>query len=151
MADLLENVAIKPQEVSFAGISQIELQNRPSIPDNIQHWQLFEDDKDIVNFLLNEDKYHGQELDCNDLVETIDGKETIFGQEVIQLKTNKVPKRLVILENMFDNQDRVEHGVKDCKPQELEEVKLGINEAPKKVYIGQNLSTKIRKPLIDLF
>ena len=59
MDDLLENVASKPQEVSFVGISQIEIQNRPSVPNNIEHWQVFEDDKDIVNFLLNEDKYHG--------------------------------------------------------------------------------------------
>ena len=59
MADLLENVAVKPQEGSFAGISQIEIQNRPSVPDNIEHWKVFEDDRDIVNFLLNEDKYHG--------------------------------------------------------------------------------------------
>ena len=103
MADLLENVSIKPREVSFAGIAQIEVQNRPSVPDNIEHWQVFEDDKDIVNFLLNEDKYHGQEMDCSDLVETIDGRETIFGQEVIQLKTNKVHKGLVVLENVFDN------------------------------------------------
>ena len=44
---------------------------------------MFEDDKDIVNFLLNEGEYHGQEMDYSDLVETIDGKETIFGQEVI--------------------------------------------------------------------
>ena len=51
---------------------------------------------------------------------------------------------------MFDNQDRVKHGAKNCKPQELEEINLGTNEAPKKVYIGQNFSTKIKKPLIDL-
>ena len=120
------------------------------MPDNIEHWQVFEDDRDIVNFLLNEDKYHGQEMDCSDLVETIDGKETIFGQEVIQLKTNKVPKGLVVLENIFDNHDRTKGVVKDCKPQELEEVNLGTNEAPKKVYIGQNLSNKIKKTLIDL-
>lgn len=103
-----------------------------------------------MNFLLNEDEYHGQELDCSDLVQTIDGKETIFGQEVLQLKTNKVPKGLVVLEDKFDNQDRVRLGAKDCKPQELEEINLGTNEAPKKVYIGQNLSPKIKKPLIDL-
>ena len=136
MTDLLANVAIKPKEISFARISQIEVQRRPSIPDNIENWKVFEDDKDIFNFLLNQDKYHGEEMDCNDLVETIDGRETIFGQEVIQLKTNKVPKGLVVLENMVDNQDRVKNGAKDCKPRELKEVNLGTNEAPKNVYIG---------------
>ena len=89
-------------------------------------------------------------MDCSDLVETINGKEKIFGQEVIQLKTNKVPKGLVVLENMFDNQDRVRPGAKDCKPQELEEINMGTNETSMKVYISQNLSAKIRKPLIDL-
>ena len=103
MADLLANVAIKPKDISFARISQIEVQSRPPIPDNIENWQVFEDDKDIINFLLNEDKYHGQEMDCSDLIETIDGKETIFGQEIVQLKTNKVPKGLVVLESIFDN------------------------------------------------
>ena len=87
MVELLENVVIKPKEMSFAGISQMEVQNRPSILENIENWQVFEDDKDILNFMLSEDKYHGQEMDCNDLIETINGKETIFGQEIMQLKT----------------------------------------------------------------
>ena len=89
-------------------------------------------------------------MDCNDLIEIINGKETIFGQEIMQFKTNKVPKVLVVLENIFDNQDRVKPRIKDPKPQELEEINLGSNEAHKKVYIGQNLLAEIRKPLIDL-
>jgi len=103
MVDLLATVAIKPKEITFVGISQIEVHNRPSIPDNVENWQVFEDDKDIIKFMLNEDKYHGQEMDCSDLIETIDGKETIFGQEIMQLKRNKVFKGLVVLETIFDN------------------------------------------------
>ena len=38
-----------------------------------------------------------------------------------------------------------EHNAKD-----LEEVNLGIDEMPKKVYIGKNLAPKIRQGLIDL-
>lgn len=100
--------------------------------------------------MLNEDKYHGQEMDCSDFIETIDGKETIFGQEIMQLKTNKVSKGLVVLENIFDNQDRLKQGTRDLKPEEVEEINLGTDEAPQKVYIGQNLPTKIRKTLVDL-
>ena len=83
MVDLLANVAINPNDISFVGVSTMEVQNRPSIPNNVHSWQVFEDDKDILNFLLNEDKYHGHELDCSDWVETIDGKEKIFGQEIL--------------------------------------------------------------------
>ena len=38
MADLLANIAIKPNDDSFNGISIVELQNRPSIPDNVDNW-----------------------------------------------------------------------------------------------------------------
>ena len=81
MPDLLENLGIKPMEMSFIEISQIEVQNRPTIPKNIEHWKVIEGDKDILNYMLSEDKYHGQKLDYSDL--TTDGKETIFGQEII--------------------------------------------------------------------
>ena len=37
MADLLENVAIKPNDDSFNGISIVEVQNRASILDNIEN------------------------------------------------------------------------------------------------------------------
>ena len=43
----------------------------------------------------------------------------IFGQEVLQLKTNKMPKGLVMLENDFKNQDRFKYDVKNSKPKEL--------------------------------
>ena len=56
----------------------------------------------------------------------------------------------MVLENIFDNQVRVKSGTKDPKPQELEEINLGTEEAPKKFYIFQNLPFEIRKPLNDL-
>ena len=55
-----------------------------------------------------------------------------------------------MLEITFDNQDRFTTKVKDKKPGELEEVNIGMAEAPKRVYIGKKISPKIRKSLIDL-
>ena len=55
-----------------------------------------------------------------------------------------------MLENAFDNQDRFISKVKDKNPKGLEEIKLGTEESPKKVYIGQKVSPTIRKSLIDL-
>ena len=52
----------------------------------------------------------------------------------MQLKTNKVPKGLVVLENIFDNQDRVNKDVKYKKSEGLEEVNLGTQDASKRVY-----------------
>ena len=103
MVGLLANIAIKPNVDSFIGVSTIEVQYRPSIPDNIENWQVFDDDNDILKFLLLEGKYDSQELDCNVFVEMIDGKEMLFGQEILQLIINKLPKGLVMLESTFDN------------------------------------------------
>lgn len=84
------------------------------------------------------------------MVENINGKDTIFGQEILQLKTHKVNKRLLMLESFFDNQDKVHLEVKDKKLQELKENNLGTNESPKRVYIGKTLSLAIRNSLVDL-
>ena len=100
--------------------------------------------------MLSKGKYCSQELDCSAFVETVDGKEIGFGQKILQLKTNKFPKGLVMLENAFDNQDRFTSEVKDKNLEELEEVNLGRVEASKKVYIGKKISPEIRKSFIDL-
>ena len=92
----------------------------------------------------------GQEIDCAAYVDNIGGKDTIFGKEVVQLKTNKIPKGLVALETIFDNQDRVQANTSKYDARDLEEINLGTKETPKKVYIGKKLSPKIRQNLIDL-
>ena len=106
MVDLLANIAVKPDDITFASMSKIETQIRPSVTDNGQNWRVFEDDKDILRFINCKIMLLGQEIDCATYVENIDGKDTIFGKEVVQLKTNKIPKGLVALETIFDNQDR---------------------------------------------
>ena len=83
-------------------------------------------------------------------MENIDGKDTIFGNEVVQLKTNKIPRGLVVLETVFDNQDRSKVESKELDHENLEEVNLGTRESPKNVYIGKKLSPKIRYALIGL-
>ena len=115
IADLLANLAIKPNDDSFIVISIVEVQSRPSIPNNVENWKVFEDENDILKFLLSEGRYDSQELDCSAFVEMVDGKEIVFGQEILQLKTNKLPKGLVMLESTFDNQDRFTSKVKHKK------------------------------------
>lgn len=51
MADLLENIALRPKDITFVEISKIEFMSRPSIPDNVDNWQVFSDDQDILRFL----------------------------------------------------------------------------------------------------
>lgn len=60
----------------------------------------------------------------------IDGKETIFGNEIIQLKTNKIPKGLVALEGVFDGPDRSNAKQTSTHKEDLEEVNLETKNAP---------------------
>lgn len=106
MVDLLANIAIKSNDITFAGISEAKVQTRPSVPDNVENWQVFNDDKDILNFLYSDAQFAGQEIDGVVFVENNNGKDTIFSQDIVQLKSNKISKGLVVLETIFDNQDR---------------------------------------------
>ena len=75
--------------------------------------------------------------DYASFVEKTDGKDTMFGEEVVQLINNKIPKGLVVLDIFFHSHDRSKIENKDYNANDLEEVKLGTDEAPKKVYIGK--------------
>lgn len=63
--DLLANVASKliPSEDYSPDRFSIELIFRPSIPDNVTNWRIFNDDPDIVSFLTSEGSYSNQIID----------------------------------------------------------------------------------------
>ena len=64
-ADLLANVASKliPSKDFSPDRFSIELIFRPSIPDNITNWRIFNDNPDIVSFLTSEGSYTNQIID----------------------------------------------------------------------------------------
>lgn len=55
-----------------------------------------------------------------------------------------------MLEREFDNHDSTFQTRPLSKPEGVEEIKLGIGEASKNVYIGGGLTPEIRKSLISL-
>jgi ribonuclease HI len=63
--DLLANVASKllPAEGLSPNTFSIEILFRPSIPDNITNWRVFDDDQQIINFLHMEDTFQGAVID----------------------------------------------------------------------------------------
>ncbi|KAH9296132.1 hypothetical protein KI387_039720, partial [Taxus chinensis] len=88
--DVVENIkSEKPQP-------HIKVVVKPAVPDNNTSWQVFENDQQIVNFLQeeaefstrNQDKLHQQ-----------------YGDQVVQLRTNKLPKGLITLESIFNLND----------------------------------------------
>lgn len=120
MVGLLVKIAFRPNDATFSDISKVELQTRPPVPDNIQSWQVFDNDKDMTSILNSEDQFSGQEIYCVAYVEIVDGKDTIFGQEVVQFKTKKIPKGLFVLETIFDSQDKSRTNARENDPKDLE-------------------------------
>jgi hypothetical protein len=85
----------------------IEVRHIPSIPNNIQHWQVFEDDEQIRKFLEMVDDFAETHIDRenqNDHTwimqegeEPQEFQEKIANHRVLVLKNNQIPKGLVLL------------------------------------------------------
>jgi hypothetical protein len=93
----------------------IEMRHRPSIPNNIQHWKVFEDDKQIKKFLEMIDKFSKTHIDQekqNDptwiMQEDEDPQklqDNIENHYMLMLKNNNIPRGLIPLEILFDQDD----------------------------------------------
>jgi len=83
---------------------EIHVKHHPTIPDNQRYWQVFQDDEEIKDFLLNKGKFKETSID----VDNDEGKGNgldeaqINEMDVLQLKNNVIPKGLIPLEEMFD-------------------------------------------------
>jgi hypothetical protein len=82
------------------------------VPDNIKHWQVFDDDKQVEIFLLMRNEFDNTNIDeecCCDEDESANARSKddpfqnqIVGRDIIKLKNNIIPKGLVLLEKLFD-------------------------------------------------
>ena len=76
----------------------VEFIYRPSIPDNLTNWRLFEDDEQNINFLHSEDTFKGLVIDDEQheaLLQALVSKEK-------PENSNTMPKNIVRLEKLFD-------------------------------------------------
>ena len=79
---------------------EIEVRYRPSIPDNIKHWQVFEDEEQVKIFLETVGEFSNMEIDACEEEEVEDisenkWEEKLAGHKVLQLKGNVMPRELV--------------------------------------------------------
>jgi hypothetical protein len=87
----------------------VEVKYRPSIPDNVKHWKVFEDDLEIKIFLEIVDEFPTLHIDqdpdskINPHVDVF--MKTIDNHHIVQLPSNHIPKGLVPLERLFDRND----------------------------------------------
>jgi hypothetical protein len=87
----------------------VEIRYRPSVPDNIKHWKVFEDDLEIRRFLESVDEFSALHIDQEHDSEGDPPPEVflnkIANHHIVQLPSNHIPKGLVPLEILFDGND----------------------------------------------
>jgi hypothetical protein len=79
------------------GKGKLEIICRPSIPDNVHHWQVFREDEQILRFIHNVQEFSGFNVSYKE-----EGKYYIEEENPIK---NPVPRGITTLENIFDRHD----------------------------------------------
>jgi ribonuclease HI len=140
----------------------VEVRYRPSVPDNIKHWKVFEDDLEIKRFLesvyefsaLHIDQDHDSEGDP--LLEIL--LNEITNHHIVQLPSNYIMKGLIPLERIFDSNDVVVKAQRPIDDAEIAKCNIGIEEDPTFFKLSSNLSrekraeyTELLKKIVDVF
>ena len=136
---------------------EIEVRYRPSIPDNIKHWQVFEDEEQVKRFLKIVGEFSNMEIDsCEEEEEaenTSENKweEKVAGHKVLQLKGNVIPRALVPLERLFNRNDVPLQPNKVVEENQVEDLYLGTNADPKIVKLSKKVPEEYKELYQNLF
>jgi hypothetical protein len=132
----------------------IEIRYKPSIPDNIRHWQVFEDDEQIKKFLTAVGEFsetHADQENQNDSMwimqegedpETF--REKIVDHRMLVLKNNQISKGLIPLERLFDQNDVPVKSTLQPQLEEVEDCDIGTEEESWVVKISKFLPPKAK-------
>jgi hypothetical protein len=132
---------------------RIEMIYKPRVPDNVNHWQVFNNDVQLKEFIecardFSEIFFEGSEHDGKPI-----GEESIESGEVIQIQGNRIPKDLVSLEHLFGRKD--DSALKmnidsKGKKEEHDKINIGTEGDPKLISIGNTCSAREKGKLSKL-
>jgi hypothetical protein len=81
----------------------VKIISRPSIPDNIMNWRVFNNITQIINFLTSLDVFQDYVID--DKIHQQDLQN--FQDEASKVKANFIPNNVLTLKNLFDLQTKL--------------------------------------------
>jgi ribonuclease HI len=133
---------------------EVEIRYRPSVPDNVKHWRVFEDDLQIRKFLKFVDDFSALHID-QDLDPEGDLHPEVFlnkiaNYRIVQLPRNHIPKGLVHLERLFDGNDMAVKGEVSNGEADVTKCNIGTKEDPKFIKLLSNLSKGQRAEYAEL-
>jgi ribonuclease HI len=151
----------------------VKVKCRPTVPDNIRYWQVFGNDDQIEDFLqcknsfectnidlenenenVNSSKF---ELDSVNIVNTVVSPDMVdlgddgVDSDVLQLKSNVLPRGLVPLEDLFDSNDVAKKPKLEAHGQEVEDCNIGTDEKPRRVKLSKSLPPEQKLKYRELF
>jgi ribonuclease HI len=122
LADNLAVSASTLQHFKEIGLYKVEVNFRPSLPDNLEHWQVFDSEDQISHFLQNEGEFSETQINLLAEGENID---------IIDIPNGPLPKGIVPLEILFDQNDMYKGKASSNIEDEVIEFNIGTKESPK--------------------
>jgi ribonuclease HI len=134
--------------------SEVKIRYRPSVPDNVKHWKVFEDDQEIEKFLQLVDDFSALHIDEDPDTEGDNHPgefmNEIANHHIIQLSSNHIPKCMIPLEILFDGNDVAVKGRVIGDDVDTTECNVGTSEEPKIVKLLKSLTEEQRIGYTDL-
>jgi ribonuclease HI len=134
--------------------NDVEIKYRSSVPDNVKHWKVFEDDLEIEQFLQSVDEFSALHIDEDPDVEGDphpgEFLNKIANHQIIQLPSNYILKGLVSLEILFDGNDVAVKGRVSGDDADTTECNIGTREEPKFVRLSRDLTREQRSEYTEL-
>jgi hypothetical protein len=109
----LETAASRLSHLEYYEASQftVEILYKPSVPNNLSNWKVFEGDEQIINFLTNQENFKDLAIDDEIFQEQIvetdpHAKRDETDQSNDKPRFQTIPKWVANLENLFDLRER---------------------------------------------
>jgi ribonuclease HI len=142
--------------------SEVEIRYRPSVPDNVKHWRVFEDDQEIEKFLQSIDEFSAVHIDEDPDEEPDHHPEELLNKvadhQIIQLPSNHIPRGLIPLEILFNRNDVSVKGRISGDDADTTECNIGTSEEPRLVKLSKSLTeeqrigyTRLLREFADVF
>jgi hypothetical protein len=125
---VVSSSTLQPCDGPLQNLCKIKFLFRPSIPDNLEHWQVFEDDNQILIFMENSREFTN--LQENFLANSMD-------LDVVNLQNNTLPKGCIPLEQLFDRHDVYKGKNPKQQTNVTLEFNIGTEMDPRMVKIGK--------------
>jgi len=125
-------------------VYEVQMKYRPSLLDNVQHWKAFDDDDEINRFLQVIDEFSEMQIyQENQALETSPQSQLrnkIGKDSIVQLPSSHIPKGLIPLERLFDQNDMPYKATQKEDQSAVCKHNIGSPGQPKYISLSSHLS-----------